>query len=383
MSPDARGVMLPHVPGAIVYLPSAPSVFHLEPRRRTKIERQHVVVGMSPERRGDLDPAVLREVHRRAHVIDRAGLDHEVEQSLRQWQGNQGEGMMARVAVQKRHCETHRPYLHLDKVADPEAQQIAIEPDASLDVFGRDHDMPQPLVSGLEAGNRARRMERPLEFNRWTVERLARDTIGIGETNQFRDPARRGHLARSRLDLDSAGAQPLGNRAERGRIRHLPSRICDIVAVVAMEREAAGVLIHPKPQYAILADPGALKPQHFGCELLPRFEVFDAQSEIAEAAHRAHSGRPPWTSCKPERIWGRLCASSVWRSARVKEGVIRPYRESPSFEIHEDLARLDLDGVGLQGNRGRRGEHLSGADAEAGLMKRANHLVAFDIALGE
>src|SRR5579863_638941 len=149
---------------------------------------------MTAERRGDLDAFVLDEVHRRADVVDGAQLQHEMMQPLRRGKRNQRQGVMARVAMQENHRHAHRTELHVDSVADTEAEAFAIETQALLNFRRGHHDVTDALIAGDETSNRAWRMEWFFELDRWAAEDLTRDAVRIGEANHLGHPTRPGFL---------------------------------------------------------------------------------------------------------------------------------------------------------------------------------------------
>ena len=72
------------------------------------------------------------------------------------------------------------------------------------------------------------------------------------------------------------------------RIGDLPSRIRDVVGIIAMQREAISVLVHAQQQPPVVGDAAALQAEDLGREIFPRVEVFHAESEIAEASYSTH-----------------------------------------------------------------------------------------------
>src|ERR1035441_4340151 len=128
---------------------------------------------MTPQRRSDLDSFVLHEVHRRADIVDRTQLQHEVMQPLGRRNRNQRERVMARVAMEEHHGDLRRPQLHVDGVADSKTEALAIEAQTLLDIRDRDYDVPDALCASDETSNRARRMERVFELYRRAAEDIA------------------------------------------------------------------------------------------------------------------------------------------------------------------------------------------------------------------
>src|SRR5581483_8266668 len=130
-------------------------------------------------------------------------------------------------------------------------------------------------------------MKRMLELDRRAVVRLAHHPARIGEPYEFRHPAQLRHLRAARRDLDSDRAKPLGDFREPRRIRHLPSGVRDVVGVIATQRGAIGMLVHPPQQAPILGAPPALQSKDSSGEILPRLDVPYPKSEIPKAPDRA------------------------------------------------------------------------------------------------
>lgn len=108
MSPDTSRCVHLHLPCTIVYFPCAPTVFHGKAGWRAQIERYHVIGGMFAQAHEDRHVAVLTEIVRRAHIIERIHLEHKVVQPLgRLWQCGKGQRMVPRVAVKKDNVELH------------------------------------------------------------------------------------------------------------------------------------------------------------------------------------------------------------------------------------------------------------------------------------
>src|SRR5438067_889062 len=139
---------------------------------------------------------------------------------------------MARIAMQEHHRHLHcGSELHVDRIADAETQPFAVEPPALLEVGSCHHHMSKTLRAGDETGNRPRRMERILEFYRRAVKGLAGEPIRIRKLYELGHAPHLGVLGRSRCDLHTKIAQPLGYLAEAGGISDLPSGVRDVIRV--------------------------------------------------------------------------------------------------------------------------------------------------------
>src|SRR5580704_5099568 len=85
MTPYARRTVFLYMPGSVVHLAPVPSVFDGKIRRRTQVEGEHVIVGMPTDGGDDLKLPILDQVHRRADIVDRTHLHHDVIETL--WAG--------------------------------------------------------------------------------------------------------------------------------------------------------------------------------------------------------------------------------------------------------------------------------------------------------
>src|SRR5579885_1678908 len=127
-------------------------------------------------------------------------------------------------------------------------------------------------------------MKRMLEWYRRAVVGLARHPARIGEPYELRHPAQLRHLRAARRDLDSDRAKPLGHFREPRRIRNLPSGVRDVVGVIAMQRQAIGLFVHPQQQAPILGASPALQSKDSGREILPRLDIPYPKSELPKAS---------------------------------------------------------------------------------------------------
>src|ERR1700691_3256225 len=98
---------------------------------------------MAPDRSGNFDTLVLAKIVRRSHVIHVTALQHEVHQAFGCRDHTKGDRVMARIAVHEsqayRIAAATRP--HLDEVAYPESQQVAVKAQSLRRIVHAQHDM--------------------------------------------------------------------------------------------------------------------------------------------------------------------------------------------------------------------------------------------------
>jgi hypothetical protein len=200
---------------------------------------------MATEGGDDLKLLSLDQVHRRADIVDRTHLHHDVIETLWRKGRYEREGMMPRVAMHERHRHLHTSVeFHFDRVTNPEPEPVQVEAQTLLDIRHRHHDMPQPLLAGYESGDRARRMEGLFELDRRTVKHLGGKTAGIDQPKQFGDATNLRFFRSARSNFNADAAETLGDFPQSGCIRYFPSGVCDVIGLIAMERQTIRVLIH-------------------------------------------------------------------------------------------------------------------------------------------
>src|SRR5258708_39043965 len=118
---------------------------------------------------------------------------------------------MARITMHEGQGQTRRrlsaPHLHLDKIADPHPEHIAIEMETLGGVIDAHHKMSETHLAGFKTTDRSRRMERLLEVHQRTTTGLARNPARILKLDQIDDTARLRKLLRTGDRFKADGLQ--------------------------------------------------------------------------------------------------------------------------------------------------------------------------------
>jgi hypothetical protein len=100
------------------------------------------------------------------------------------------------------------------RVAQPEPEHVAVEPQRLGVVVGGEDDVPQPLLAGDEPV--PVRTHHPAVLEGSAVEHLQRVPGGVGKADQSGHPAIGEFLGRALLVGHPGGVQPVGHPAQPG-----------------------------------------------------------------------------------------------------------------------------------------------------------------------
>src|SRR5690242_229515 len=106
------------------------------------------------------------------------------------WPRDDGEGVMARIAVKERGCGcAPRCDFPFDVVAQLHLEHFCVEAQGRAKLFGPQDDVAETHGARLEAGYGTRRVEWTLELDQRAVVDFAWQAQGIAELDHAFDPA--------------------------------------------------------------------------------------------------------------------------------------------------------------------------------------------------
>src|SRR5215469_6630033 len=207
-----------------------------------------MVVGMTAERARDGNAAILRQIHRRAHIVQSFCLKHEMQQALRHRDLAEGDRMVARIAMhesQRQLPAQSMPSLQFDEITDAHSEHVAIKVQAARAVIYSNHDVTETHRSGLETGERTRRFEGFPEIHQRPKVSLSRNPAGIFELYKLKHTSQFGLFGRAGNGLDAIILELDAEFLQRALIGYFPSDEGDIVFAAMLDDEPVMVFVHP------------------------------------------------------------------------------------------------------------------------------------------
>lgn len=183
MAPQARAVLpLLCDPRIRIDAAAAPAVLDHEARRRDRIERRHLVVGVPAERRADAVRIALRQVVCLADVIEVAKLDHQMMHAVGAGI-DESQAVVAGIEMEEISFEWPQ-----DVVAETKTEDVRIERHDQIEPRRGQDRMPHAERSGSETGDRP---PRPKRFRRELSAKECLKPIAnrIGEDDQIANAA--------------------------------------------------------------------------------------------------------------------------------------------------------------------------------------------------
>src|SRR5438874_3578156 len=277
--PQARAVLqFEGTPIRWIDLAAAPTALDHERGRRLGVKRRHKVVGVTSERNADAILLAQRDIVGLTDIVEREQFDYQMMHAVATG-FDQGEAVMPRIDVKEVGAKR---LLHV--IAETEPEQVDIERHHRVDVFHRQHRVPEPERTGAETGDRTAGFERHIVGLR-TVKRCEAIAAGIAERNQGANPSCVGQRLRFGCHLDLGLFKPGRERLQRRRIGNFPAEKACSIRKGAVDDDALLAIVHPECEQRGAAL-HRLQTNEAGAKLPPVLERSRAETGISQSLHR-------------------------------------------------------------------------------------------------
>lgn len=228
---------------------------------------------MLAERGHEFDVVLARAVQGAADLLRGGHLAQDVVGALVLVRADEGDAVVPRITAE----EVEGSPRVVGGVAEPEAQDVAVEVDRLLDVRRLHHHVPEPLLPGHEVD--AQRRHELAGGQAAAAEQLGADTERAAEVHHAGHLAVQALLLGARRDVDAGLLEPTRHRVDRRPVPDLPADDRHAPGLRLGQPHAERMLVHPQ---AIARGPLARGGAAVGCG-----SGFDR-----EADHRAGVLRP-------------------------------------------------------------------------------------------